>query len=65
VPDSVDRIVIDGGAVWLSSQQTQDFALALHELTTNSVEYGALRDGTGYLSVTWEVIQRGGAGIWP
>ncbi|MFC7663435.1 PAS domain-containing sensor histidine kinase [Methylorubrum suomiense] len=51
-----DRIVIDGPAVLLTSQQVQNFALALHELTTNAVKYGALKDETGRLSVTWELI---------
>jgi PAS domain S-box-containing protein len=55
-----DRIVIDGPAVLLTSQQVQNFALALHELTTNAVKYGALKDETGQLSVTWELIRAEG-----
>ncbi|WP_342152499.1 PAS domain S-box protein [Methylorubrum sp. SB2] len=55
-----DRLVIAGPAVTLTSQQVQNFALALHELATNAVKYGALKDGTGHLSVTWELIPTGG-----
>jgi two-component system CheB/CheR fusion protein len=38
----------------------QNCALALHELTTNAVKYGALKDETGQLSVTWELIRAEG-----
>ncbi len=46
----------------LTSEQVQNFALALHELTTNAVKYGALRDDAGRLSVTWERIHNSGHG---
>ncbi|WP_051086631.1 terminase gpA endonuclease subunit [Methylobacterium sp. WSM2598] len=48
------RITISGPKMQLSSQQMQTFALALHELTTNAVKYGALKGEVGRLSVTWE-----------
>ncbi|MBP1178326.1 PAS domain S-box protein [Methylobacterium sp. PvR107] len=51
------RITIAGPKVRLTSQQVQNFALALHELTTNAVKYGALRSDTGRLSVTWERLR--------
>ncbi|WP_407529780.1 hypothetical protein [Methylobacterium oryzisoli] len=35
----------------------QNFALALHELTTNAVEYRALKGEAGRLSVTWTQLQ--------
>ncbi|WP_331317366.1 hypothetical protein [Methylobacterium mesophilicum] len=34
----------------------RNFALALHELTTNAVKYGTLKIGVGQLSVEWEII---------
>ncbi|WP_424136290.1 PAS domain S-box protein [Roseomonas chloroacetimidivorans] len=49
------KITIAGGRVRLTSRQVQNFALALHELTTNAVKYGALRGDAGQLSVTWAV----------
>ncbi|HJE22670.1 MAG TPA: PAS domain-containing protein [Methylorubrum populi] len=51
------RVQIAGPEVQLTAPQVQNFALALHELTTNAVKYGALKDGTGSLIVTWEVIR--------
>lgn len=51
-----ERVSASGPKVQLTARQVQNFALALHELTTNAVKYGALRDGTGWLAVTWEII---------
>ncbi len=39
-------------------RQVQNFALAVHELTTNALKYGALKDGSGRLVVTCEVVAR-------
>lgn len=55
--DATERVWIAGPEVQLTAPQVQNFALALHELTTNAVKYGALKDGTGRLMVTWEVIR--------
>ncbi len=51
---TLPRITVSGPKVLLTSQQMQNFALALHELATNAVKYGALKSETGQLSVTWE-----------
>ncbi|WP_443192928.1 PAS domain S-box protein [Methylobacterium sp. NMS14P] len=51
-----DRLTIAGPEVSLKARQVQNFALALHELTTNAVKYGALKVETGRLDVTWEVV---------
>jgi two-component sensor histidine kinase len=47
-------VAIEGPEVRLKARQVQNFALALHELTTNAVKYGALKDGSGRLSITWD-----------
>ncbi|GLS73660.1 hypothetical protein GCM10007890_56750 [Methylobacterium tardum] len=56
-----DRVTISGPEVHLTVRQVQNFALAVHELTTNAVKHGALKGETGRLGVTWEVAldQRG------
>lgn len=51
------KVMISGPKVHLIARQVQNFALALHELTTNAVKYGALRDSSGRLCITWVVIQ--------
>lgn len=48
------RLEMHGPTVRLASNQVQIIALALHELVTNAVKYGALQAPEGRLSVTWE-----------
>jgi PAS domain S-box-containing protein len=50
-----DKIMVDGPAVTLPAISAQALGLALHELATNAVKYGALGQHDGRLSVTWRV----------
>lgn len=52
-----NKTVIDGPPVTLCAVTIQILALALHELTTNSVKYGALSQKEARLSVTWWIEQ--------
>jgi two-component sensor histidine kinase len=54
VAASRHRLEVHGPDVRLSHHQVQTVALALHELVTNAVKYGALRSPSGRLSITWE-----------
>ncbi|WP_424932763.1 PAS domain S-box protein [Amaricoccus macauensis] len=55
-PDASPNVVFKGPrGVRLRSGSVQTFALALHELMTNAVKYGALSRPEGELSVTWSV----------
>ena len=50
-----ERITIDGPAdLWLDSTKSVVVAMALHELATNAVKYGALSNGAGRVSIAWE-----------
>jgi two-component sensor histidine kinase len=49
-------IHIDGPETRVSPQQAVSLSLALHELATNAVKYGALSTETGSLSVTWNLV---------
>ena len=50
------RLTLEGPAdVPLRSATVQTFALALHELATNAVKYGAFAAPDGHLSVRWRV----------
>ncbi len=49
------EITTSGPDIILDPDQTQAFAMALHELGTNAAKYGALSEKGGSLSVTWDV----------
>jgi PAS domain S-box-containing protein len=53
--DRGDRIETAGPAVSLQPASAQTFTLALHELATNAVKYGALSSMSGRLRVSWEM----------
>ena len=48
------RIQISGPAVHLNSAATQSIGMAIHELATNTLKYGALSDEAGIISIIWE-----------
>ena len=51
------RAVLDGPEVLLPATIVQPLAMAMHELGTNAVKYGALSLAAGRVSVTWRVEQ--------
>jgi two-component sensor histidine kinase/CheY-like chemotaxis protein len=53
--DRGDRIEAEGPAVSLQPASAQTLTLALHELATNAVKYGALSAMSGRLKVSWEL----------
>src|SRR3954452_19592455 len=52
---ATSKIKVGGPAVALAPTAAQALGLALHELATNAVKYGALAQPTGKLEVTWEL----------
>jgi two-component sensor histidine kinase len=52
--------VIGGPAIELAPNAAQAIALALHELATNAVKYGALRQPPGKLEIKWGLHQKDG-----
>lgn len=48
------RFRIHGPDVRLQPKAAESISLAIHELTTNAVKYGALSDRMGQLAVEWE-----------
>jgi two-component sensor histidine kinase len=54
------RLRIEGPPVRLLPQPSLTFALALHELCTNAVKYGALSNDTGRVEVIWNVADGSG-----
>ncbi len=53
---SSKQIEIHGPKIQLQPASAQTLALAVHELTTNSVKYGALSVRTGRLNIRWTVL---------
>lgn len=51
----ISRFEIDGPLVWLSPQQAVAMALALHELATNALKYGALSTEAGQVQIAWNL----------
>lgn len=53
-----ERVSTEGPeGVPLKSATVQTLALALHELTTNAIKYGALAQPDGRLDVRWQVVE--------
>jgi two-component sensor histidine kinase len=57
---NADQLVISGPAVRLSARQALALSLALHELATNALKYGALSTPAGRVLVEWTAGQPGG-----
>ncbi len=55
------NIVFQGPKVWLSPQGALALGMAIHELVTNAVKYGALSVPQGKVMVSWQ-IERESAG---
>lgn len=54
------RISMSGPFVLLNSQMAQNMAMAVHELATNAVKYGALSRDEGVVRILWDVRKTSG-----
>jgi two-component sensor histidine kinase len=55
--ESGNRIALSGPPVELTADLAVPTSMALHELATNAIKYGALSVPTGRVRVTWDVVQ--------
>lgn len=53
------RVTMSGPYVRLNSQMAQNMAMAVHELATNAVKYGALSDNAGVVRIVWRIRDEG------
>ena len=56
-----DRLQLDGPEVRIEPKLGVSLALALQELATNALKYGALSKPQGGVSLSWEVTDEGGS----
>jgi len=59
VEDNSGRIACSGASAKLSPTVAQTLSLAVHELATNALKYGALSDDDGRIDVQWTVEPSG------
>jgi PAS domain S-box-containing protein len=52
-----EHLRIEGPTVGLTSRAAESMSLAIHELATNAVKYGALTVPDGQIRVTWRLTQ--------
>ena len=52
-----DRVLLSGPRVLLAPRAALAIAMALHELGTNALKYGALSNDTGRVHLTWSVAE--------
>jgi PAS domain S-box-containing protein len=48
-----ERLKIEGETISLKPRPAESLSLAIHELATNAVKYGALSSGDGRIAVSW------------
>jgi len=54
------RILLKGPSLHLSSSAAQSIGMVVHELSTNTVKYGVLSGGDGWIEVEWGIVEHGG-----
>jgi len=54
---AAERHDLSGPALELNGQRALALALAVHELATNAVKYGALSNTTGRIGVAWDIVE--------
>jgi two-component system, chemotaxis family, CheB/CheR fusion protein len=59
-PHEEGQVAIEGPQIDLKDRAAEIFALALHELATNAVKYGALAHPRGHIAVSWRVLRTAG-----
>lgn len=55
-----NRISMRGPALLLSSSEAQAISMAIHELATNAMKYGALSGSAGHLDIHWNLLEENG-----
>jgi PAS domain S-box-containing protein len=54
---SVERLLIEGPDMVLTPVAAQNLGMAIHELSTNAVKYGALSVAGGHVRISWSLFE--------
>jgi two-component sensor histidine kinase len=60
IDHAASRLTLDGPDLWLTPNRALSIALAMHELATNAVKYGALSREGGRVEVRWRTLDAAG-----
>jgi two-component sensor histidine kinase/CheY-like chemotaxis protein len=58
------RILFDGPPICVSSAAAQSIGMVVHELSTNTVKYGALSGEEGLIDIGWEIDSSGSESVF-
>jgi PAS domain S-box-containing protein len=58
-----ERIKASGSQIVLPADAVVPLAMALHELTTNAVKYGALSNASGHIDIAWRLVEQNGSQV--
>jgi PAS domain S-box-containing protein len=58
-----ERIKASGAHIVLPVDAVVPLAMALHELTTNAVKYGALSNASGHIDIAWRLVEQNGSQV--
>jgi len=58
---SAQRVTIEGPEILLDPQTAVTLTMAIHELSTNALKYGALSNDTGEVAVQWTIVDHPGS----
>ena len=63
-PFETERFVVEGPEAFLDGNNALHLTMALHELATNAVKYGALSNESGKVVISWSVANDGLVVAW-
>jgi len=59
--DSMNQVKLTGPDVLLSPGSAEALAMAMHEMATNALKYGALSNPRGHVQISWDIVPDEGA----
>lgn len=57
MPNFEDQVELSGAEIYFAPKAIQNIGLAIHELSTNARNFGALSSPSGRVAIAWEVVE--------